>query len=198
MNLKTLSVDELAGVVNLYPWFSGARKELSRRMSRLGEDGWGIVQYGDAAMYVPCRRFIADLFRSTHKCDCSDSNVGDLIKSYITSKRQADSVRTGNVQEERKVRVVGGDYFSQSDYDRVKSQEDGVFSKFAARAKSEMTPEEYKRHEELDLFTETLAQIYAEQGYYEHARHIYSKLILAYPEKSAYFAGLIEKLEKEN
>ena len=46
-----------------------------------------------------------------------------------------------------------------------------------------------------DFCTETLAEIYAEQGYPEEARRIYSKLILFYPEKSAYFASLIEKLK---
>ena len=46
--------------------------------------------------------------------------------------------------------------------------------------------------------TETLAEIYAQQGYLEQAKNIYSKLILRYPEKSAYFATLIEKLNNIN
>ena len=52
--------------------------------------------------------------------------------------------------------------------------------------------------EEENYFTETLARIYAEQGYCQQAKEIYSKLILAYPEKNAYFAALIEKLGSEN
>jgi hypothetical protein len=44
--------------------------------------------------------------------------------------------------------------------------------------------------------TETLAQIYADQGYYKQAKYIYSQLILRYPEKNAYFAALIEKLDE--
>ncbi len=52
--------------------------------------------------------------------------------------------------------------------------------------------------EELGFYTETLAQIYAEQGYYDRAKSIYSKLILAYPEKSAYFATLIQKMNGLN
>jgi hypothetical protein len=46
-----------------------------------------------------------------------------------------------------------------------------------------------------DYFTETLAQIYADQGYPEQAKQIYSALSLRFPEKSAYFASLIEKLK---
>ena len=49
-----------------------------------------------------------------------------------------------------------------------------------------------------DFCTETLAEIYAEQGYYDRARDIYSKLLLAYPEKNTYFAALIEKLDSVN
>jgi hypothetical protein len=51
---------------------------------------------------------------------------------------------------------------------------------------------------EISFYTETLAQIYAEQGYYDQSKEIYSKLILAYPEKSAYFAALIQELDKIN
>ena len=44
--------------------------------------------------------------------------------------------------------------------------------------------------------TETLARIFQEQGRVEEARRIYSRLILEIPEKSAYFASLIDNLDK--
>jgi hypothetical protein len=47
-----------------------------------------------------------------------------------------------------------------------------------------------------DLVSETLAQVYAKQGDTARAIRIYEKLSLIYPEKSAYFAGLVEKLVK--
>ena len=40
IDLRRLNLDELMGVVNLYPWFGGARKELYLRMSRMGADMW--------------------------------------------------------------------------------------------------------------------------------------------------------------
>ena len=49
--------------------------------------------------------------------------------------------------------------------------------------------------ESLDIATDTLAEIYAEQGYVDKAIEIYEHLILKYPEKHIYFAAQIERLK---
>ncbi len=51
--------------------------------------------------------------------------------------------------------------------------------------------------EQSGFVTETLASIYAEQGLYHKAIEVLKKLSLKYPEKSTYFAGQIEDLEKK-
>ncbi len=196
IDLKKLNLDELVGVVNLYPWFSGARVELCERMSQMGGDVWGISQYADAAMYVGAREKLASMVRSSEKANLSDSDVEQILKSYIV-KSDAVYEESETVPEQRRVHVVGGDFFSQADYDKVRRNDDNVFSRYAAKAKEDKSYEEVQA-EDFDIYTETLAQIYAEQGYYEQAKNIYSKLILAYPEKSAYFAALIQNLNELN
>ena len=49
-----------------------------------------------------------------------------------------------------------------------------------------------------EFVTETLAKIYADQGYYKLAVACYAKLILLYPEKSTYFASLAEEIKQKS
>ena len=188
IDLKALNLQELVGVVNIYPWFSLARKELCERMCAMGD--WGMSRYAEAAMYMSDRKVLARLLRKVGEVDYSDRNISGIMERCMNS---APETRT---QDKPRVHVVGGDYFSQDEYEQVRRQDGDMSGIFAAPAASGAEPSGYGP--EYDLCTETLARIYAEQGYYDQAKDIYSKLILAYPEKSVYFAALIEKLDAEN
>ena len=54
---------------------------------------------------------------------------------------------------------------------------------------------EYGEIEDIEFISETLAMVYAEQGYTGKAVQMLKKLILQNPEKNAYFAALIEKVK---
>ena len=192
IDIKKLNIDELIGVVNLYPWFSGARRELCDRMSRMG-DAWGEAQFADAALYIADRDMLADMLRKSSQPDLSDTDAEKLLKSYISEN---ENVGSSMEAKPRTVHVVGGDYFSQSEYEAVRNNGDNVFSHYAAKAKKEKN-DSSQEVGEIAVYTETLAQIYLEQGYPEQAKRIYSKLLLAYPEKNTYFAALIAKIENE-
>ena len=190
IDLKSLNLDELSGVVSLYPWYGGARLELCRRMAALGEGAWSDERYADAALYVGSRRIVAGLAHSGRKLDFSDADVSELLRSYVGS---GDGEAPA---QERRVIVVGGDYFSRAQYEKVQKDSDRIFSNFARQAREDGYVE-IPETDFTDFATETLAQIYAEQGYLQQARAIYSKLILRYPEKSAYFAAQIEKIKQQ-
>ena len=182
IDIHTLTLEELSGVVNLYPWYGAARVELSRRMAKMG--GWEEEEYATQALYVPDRGKLSPFVRTS--TDCSDKEVETLLAAYMEPSAREDGPS---------VRVVGGDYFSQAQYDNVKESGDNIFSRFAQKARQEGGAEE-EVSEIADRFaTETLARIFAEQGRFEEARRIYSRLVLDIPEKSAYFASLIDNLE---
>lgn len=192
INLKSLTMDELAGVVNLYPWYGAARKELCQRMAGMGGESWGVSQFSDQAMYVGDRGMIAEIMRQGKSDDYADKDLESLLGTYIDEKKREENSKAEN--EGRNVHVVGGDFFSQNDYEKVRRAEDNVFVPQPIKKKAgQESPEGGPG---LDFCTETLAQIYAEQGYFEQARKIYAKLILAFPEKSVYFASLIKELDK--
>ena len=184
IKLKELNLEELNGVVSIYPWYGVARKELCRRMSELGEGAWSDEKYADAALYVGSRRIIADLVRKGRGTDYSDKDIKGIIQSNFSR------------QEKPTIVLAGGDYFSQSQYNGVKQSDDNIFATFAQQAKDEgfvdIGPDEA-----IDFCTQTLAEIYEDQGYSEQAKEIYSKLSLRYPEKSVYFASLIEKINNK-
>lgn len=171
--IKDLSLSELSETLNQYPWFAGARMEMARRTG----------QWEDAALYVPDRRFMFYLSEGREQTAASGEIIRQMFEAYRENKK------------EKNVRVVGGDYFSQAQYNEVSRDEDAGVK--APAVVSIQAPEYRELGSDLEFYTESLAQVYVEQGYLAEAKDIYSKLILRYPEKNAYFAALIRKLEEE-
>ena len=181
INIKQLNLEELNGVVSIYPWYGGARKELCRRMSELGEGALSDESYAEAALYVGSRRIIYDLVRKGKVTDYADKNMKGLIQSNFNKPAKPGII------------LAGGDFFSQEAYNNVRNAGDDIFSSFAKKAR-EGGYENIEPEDSTEFCTETLAEIYLDQQYYEQAKEIYSKLSLRYPEKSVYFASLIEKI----
>ncbi len=100
--------------------------------------------------------------------------------------------------------VVGGDYFSKDDFAQLEECERAVEMKLGAPADNverdagTMMCTDVTDYDSLDFVTETLAKIYADQGYYDKAIEVYAKLILLYPEKSTYFATLVNEIKSKN
>lgn len=76
---------------------------------------------------------------------------------------------------------------------------------FVAKDKSKPKKEEFfspsnkakkSVEDQMTFVTETLARVYLEQEHYEKAKLAYQQLSLKYPEKSSFFAGQIELINK--
>jgi hypothetical protein len=192
IDIHDITLEELSGVVSLYPWYAGARMELCRRMAEAGVLSESLV--AETALHLCERRTVTSLLRAGRTVDCSDKDTRRLVERFIPApdpKPQAPAPR---------YIVVGGDYFSQDQYETVRRDGDSVFARFAAKARSEGYAEEPAGEEtpEGPFCTETLARIYLEQGYPQEAVDIYSRLCLRYPEKSVYFAALIDEINKKD
>lgn len=188
IDIHRLNLDELTGVVNIYPWYAAARMELCTRLKDM--DMLSDAQVAQAALYMGSRRKLFELVRSRERL--IDEHVPSMASR---AEEPAPEPETRTEAPQRQIFVVGGDYFSQNQYNGVRRSDDNIFSSFATKARSEG----YVDQSDSDMgefCTETLAQVYLEQGYPVEAKKIYSKLILRYPEKSVYFASLIEKIEK--
>ncbi|MCD8312968.1 MAG: hypothetical protein LUC24_02260 [Bacteroidales bacterium] len=149
---------------------------------------------------------------------------GEAGKGGEEDAAGADDAETGGAEDEEAGATISvgasaagvnsgfrgvGDYFSREQYEEAKRG--GLnWNRRAPIDRSAEAPEDRFHTEDPGgpgtateesmegFYTETLAQIYEEQGYLDKAKEIYAKLILGCPEKSAYFAALIEKLNVRN
>ena len=189
IDIHNLTLEELSGVISLYPWYGGARMELCRRMSVVG--ALSESQIAETALHLGERRVLSELLQKDRNVDCSDKDVHLLMKAFMPEEPAPLAPRKVYV-------AAGGDYYSQDQYEDVRSDGDGIFSKFAAKAREEGYTEEAEPEPGRETFcTETLAGVYLEQGYPQEAIDIYSRLSLRYPEKSVYFAALIDEINKK-
>ncbi len=195
IDLKKLTVEELSGVISIYPWFGAARKELCERMAAVaGAEDRGGRLFAESALYIPCRKRLAEVLEESAVREYADADVKALIESQLAEGRETGAEGGQETGYRREVHIVGGDYFSAEDYKGVKGADDNFFRHVTGRGAEEKLTKDERAVPHLGFYTRTLAEIYAEQGYFDEAKQIYSQLILAYPEKSAYFASLIEKL----
>ena len=198
MNLASLPVNELEALLEESPWFTLARKEYLWRQGEMGDEALRGATAG-SALYLPSRAgFLREVAERRRREAAAREQASQAAKA--AKARQTES------SEKPRIFVVGGDYFDRDDYASL--EEEGLafdtsklaFNPIASalgaiESESGEVAQRPVRQavEDDDFCTETLARIYFEQEFYQRAIEIYEKLILLYPEKSAYFATLIDK-----
>lgn len=207
-SLKGYQIADLEKLLETCPWFPIARKELFLKMSAMGEE------YRKEALRRTVLYLYPDysVFREGYVLSCAASAGEpepdeeqvyelDFTESSHVPVPAADPVEVEDevgapeayqVGPHREIYVVGGDYFMPEELKNVQNQDLSSLTvshdTTSSGDGSEFTDEAY--------YTETLARIYAEQELYDRANEVYEKLILLYPEKSAYFAALKNDIKK--
>ncbi len=177
--LTALSVTQLESLISKYPWFALARKELYLRTSVMGEE-YRKLGMKRAGVYVPSRE--------------------QIVRKGLTADFE-NRVRTeleveNDIRDKQAVRVIGGDWFSQEDLRSVEEKYTSLEQVLPSEQTVSISDDSLPKASDEIFYTETLARIYGEQELHQMAIDIYEKLILLYPEKSTYFAALIQEQKK--
>lgn len=188
MELKELSISQLEELLELYPWFAVARKEYVLRKGEAGDEELHGAA-AEAGMHLLGR---AHFVRS--------------VKNALKERRNDIVIEKKPAKTEHRLKyyVVGGDYFSQEDFKELERSGEAfketfnlnpISSTLSSLPDFDVEERKYSGDDSDQFCTETLAKVYVEQEFYDEALSIYERLILLNPEKSAYFASLIENIK---
>ncbi len=218
--LSEMTIPQIETLLAEYPWYTAARRELFLKLSARGEEyrkealrrnllyiypDYTTLKQGyilstknlqqeyleEGAVYV---FDIADITEPDE--EIADSPASVISSTDIVIDRTLKQEETSdNPEAPRKIYIVGGDYFSQDDLKEAESDDySSLKHGYSFGSHSELDSSEFNDE---DFYTETLARIYAQQELYDRANEVYEKLILLYPEKSAYFAALKKDIKKQ-
>ena len=218
----------LEQLIEKYPWYSLAHLELYKKISEQGPEArksclgrasayvhsrellYEIAELHDMPSPEVSESFVEDLIED-HELDIDSEPEQKTAEVFQEDEDFIELIEDGDeeiiVVDSPKI-IPGGDYFSRNEMESLDLDSSRPIDKFIAEKPSLLRgsspaadPVVIDIQEEFDdsgFYTETLAAIYAEQGFVKRALDVYAKLILLYPEKSVYFASLVKELKTKH
>ena len=208
--IGSMDLMDMEAALKESPWFSYLREILMEKLYRKDKEAFAQT-LAQTAVFLSSRKTLYD-------------RINSPVEEGIAEEKQTDAEEKPQVQEEPvhrpRVIVAGGDFFSKEDLKTINPEDDmelklknSPFYRPAPepaaepKEKQEVSKPREKRttllkedgsvnFDDLAFCTETLGHIYAQQGFYDKAIEVFSKLILLYPQKSAYFAALVNEMKK--
>ncbi|MGE5395776.1 MAG: hypothetical protein ACM3P1_13620 [Candidatus Saccharibacteria bacterium] len=198
LNQETLS--ELKELTERYPAFEGGWMLYLRNLKNLNDVSFE-QELINGAIRIQNRRKLYLLLNEKEKAEqtalteSQAENEDELLNLFFPTEYQLEPLEkkeetlseiARSIQNKpgKKVRLI--DKFLEAQPKMPPIKEEESTSPMDSKPAQEDVNEEF--------VTETLASIYAQQGYYKKALQIFEKLSLKYPEKSTYFAAQIEKV----
>ena len=129
-------------------------------------------------------RWCADGEKTTSSDASGASVVAQLCEQPEISKQSIDIKSLTRITSDDII-----DRFLLKDTHRIVAEEGEVTQEIVIEAEFD---------DEEDMVSEELAEIYLAQGLKDMAKETYRKLSLLNPEKSIYFAGIIQKIDSNN
>ena len=203
-DVPALDVLEMEALLKQCPWFSYLRQMMMERLFRIDKEAF-LEKLSASAVFLSSRKTLYDRIHSPLQEDLPEEIA---VQDTPEPEAVAETAIDMETVHKPRVVVVGGDFFSKevklkaspfyraSDEDAGKKQEEPA-SASSAKKTSMMTEDGKVNFDDLAFCTETLGHIYAQQGFYDKAIEVFSKLILLYPQKSAYFAALVNDLKNK-
>lgn len=202
--------ESLEGVVAQYPWFGMARLLRGRLMGEI--DSLSALSL--------CARSVPMFFREEYRSDDVMRRTDrEIIESFLSSGEHrivptdatpeylenvpyvdTPSAQTKVVVDppkvEAKVDAVSMPQISQSEEPQVEEERPKPTKSTAVPKGPNELIIKFLPDEDDEFITEDLAEIYLNQELYDQAKVIYSRLCLLNPEKSVYFAEIIDRIER--
>ena len=226
--MKNNELTALEQLIEKYPWYSLAHLELYKKISEQGPEARkSCLGRASAYVHSRELLYEIAELHDMPSPEVSESLVEELIEEHeldIDAEPEQAAARV-NQEDEDFIELIedsddeiivvdspkiipGGDYFSRNEMESLDLDSSRPIDKFISEKPSLLRgsapaadPVVIDIQEEFDdsgFYTETLATIYAEQGFVKRALDVYAKLILQYPEKSLYFASLVKELKTKH